>query len=203
MKTDENKKGGNMSPAKKGLFVLLFSVLIAAAIFTAAYMPWKTYRELELKCTEAATGIVLDDGGQEKDGVYYYGPALEYAPPGSDIGYRTEAVNTVKLSTSWEKSAAVSLYYNPADNSEIILRDEHTAENRFRAAAVISAVLLAAGIISVIAGCAATFARTRPKKYETNLAGQSFEEWQNSLPEKPSEDKTEDEDEGEKESENL
>jgi hypothetical protein len=178
MKSNNDSPKAEMSAARKGLIIFLFAALISASLITVTYMPWKTYRTIEQACTEATSAIVVEDGTQEKDGIYYYGPKLEFELPQYGATYRADVVNTVNLNTSWTQNTAVGIYYNPSDPTEIILRDEHSAQRHFITALVISAVLLLAGLFATAAGCIITFQKSKPKKFDTNIAGQSFEEWQ-------------------------
>lgn len=178
MKSKESSGKSSVSAAKKGVIALLFAVMISAALLTVTYMPWKSFRELEQSCTVPTTGLVVEEGSQEKDGIYYYGPKIEYTIPGTMKTCRVKMTNTVNLNKTWKKGDALGMYFNEADPSQAIIRDEHTAENHFLTARIVSIVLIAAGFAATIVGCIVTFRKAKPKKFETNIAGQSFEEWQ-------------------------
>lgn len=178
MKSKESSKRSSISAAKKGIIALLFAVMISAALLTVTYMPWKAFRELKQSCTVPTTGLVIEDSSQEKDGIYYYGPKIEYTIPGTMKKCRVKMTNTVNLNKTWKKGDALGMYLNQADPSQVIIRDDHTAENHFITAKIVSIVLIAAGFAATIIGCIVTFRKAKPKKFDTNIAGQSFEEWQ-------------------------
>lgn len=178
MKSKESSGKSSVSAAKKGIIALLFAVMISAALLTVTYMPWKAFRELKQSCTVPTTGLVIEDCSQEKDGIYYYGPKIEYTIPGTMKTCRVEMTNTVSLNKTWKKGDALAMYFNQADPSQVIIRDDHTAENHFMIARIVSTVLIAAGFAATIIGCIVTFRKAKPKKFDTNIAGQSFEEWQ-------------------------
>jgi hypothetical protein len=166
------------SPIKKSLLFLLMALMVSAALITTTYFPYSSFVELEKLCTEPTTGTVTETCSQEKLDSYYYGPTLEYTEYATGRTLRASAVNTVNLNCTWKKGEALSMYYNPSNPSQLILRDNKTAINRFNAAKVMAMILSAVGIAAVLTACMMTFVRSRPKKFKSNIAGESFEEWQ-------------------------
>jgi hypothetical protein len=166
------------SPIRNCLLFLLMALMISAALITTTYFPYKSYRAIETLCTEVTTGTVVETCSQEKSDSYYYGPELEYTEYRTGKTLHCYAVNTVNLNRTWQQGDTVDMCYNPSSPTEFILRDEHTAENRFTTAKVISILLTAVGIAALLAACAVTFYRAKPKKFKNNIAGETFEEWQ-------------------------
>lgn len=157
---------------------MLMALLVSAAVVTTAYFPYRSFADIEQYCTASAYGTVVETCSQEKEDIYYYGPQVEFTESGTGRVLHVKAVNTVNLNHTWEKDESLTVYYNPSDPSQMIIGDENTAKNRFNTAKVIAALLTLVGFGIMAAGCAVTFVRTRPKKFSSNIAGETFEEWQ-------------------------
>lgn len=164
--------------ARNGFFIFLMTLFISGALIALTYLPWKAYMPIERSCTEPVTATVIGGEAQIKDGGYYYGPQIEFTVYADGRTLRVYAVNTVNLNRTWEDGKAIPIYYDPDDPTQAVLRDEHTAENHFKAARYGAIVLSSLGFIVMIAGVIIHFKNTAPKKYRSNIAGQSFEEWQ-------------------------
>jgi fucose 4-O-acetylase-like acetyltransferase len=178
-KTPEPKSVNLPQNALRTSFLIFLMVLfISAALISVTYTPWKKMQPYISACTEPASAIIVEDGSQEKDGNYYYGPKVEYMVSQSGMNLRVKAVNTVNLNTKWEENTAVAVYYNPDNPTEVILRNDNTAENHYRVAVMLSAVLIALSISSMATIAVISLMRKKPKKYRSNIAGQTFEEWQ-------------------------
>ena len=177
-KMEKAEEGVKFTAAKKGILALVFALLISASIITITYLPWNEHKALEKICTEPTTATVDQEGSQEKDGVYFYGPVVRFSVPGRTIGYRVEVMNTVNLNKTWKEGEPLPILYSPSDPTQVIFRDDHAAENHYRAACIGSGILCAAGVVMAIAGGVVTIKKRRPTKFTENAAGQSFEEWQ-------------------------
>lgn len=165
------------NPARWGLLIFILALLISAAIVFMTYMPYRYYIDIAQNCTHIVTATVVEDGAQEKEDGYYYGPRVEYTYYQSGATVRTNIINTVNLGQTWEEGDTFAAAYNPNDPSTIIIKDDETAKNRFKIASVIGIILSAAGLIVMIITLITAFIMTRPSKYSENIAGQSFEQW--------------------------
>ncbi len=165
---------------KYGILIFLFALMLCSAMVTNAYLPWKTFKSIAKNCTQPTTAVIAEDGAQSEDGVYYYGPQVEFVEYATGHRVRVDIVNTVNINKTWKKGEYVAVYYNPKDASEVILRDDNTARNNFRSAAVIGGLLSAIGLAVFIVTLVQTYRVPKPKaeRFKKNAAGQSFKEWQ-------------------------
>ena len=177
-----DNQGSPFLTVKTSMLIFMFAVMISAALFTTSFLPLREYKKLEAKCTSATTASVTENGAQEQDGVFYYGPAVEIYSYESSANFRTKVVNTVNLNKSWKKNEPIAVLYNPENPTEVILRDDQTAQRHYYASLIICGVLCLISVILIIIAAARTFKKPPERvSVDSNILGQSFEEWQRSL----------------------
>lgn len=177
-----DNQGSPFLTVKTSMLIFMFAVMISAALFTTSFLPLREYKKLEAKCTSATTASVTENGAQEQEGVFYYGPSVEIYSYESSVSFRTKVVNTVNLNMSWKKNEPLAVLYNPENPTEVILRDDHTAQRHYYASLIICGVLCLISVILIIIAIARAFKKPPERvSVDSNILGQSFDEWQRSL----------------------
>ncbi len=181
-----------ISPAAIGLMVFLISVCASALMIFKGYMPYREYLRISNTCTEVAGARVLDVK-QERSGTYYYGPEIEYYGAYVDQKIHTRIINTVKSKAKFKQYDEISVMYDPADLSIVLLKDDKAAYDNFTLMNTLASVVFGAGMAFLAVMVFNQFIRTRPKKYDTAPDGSTFEEWQEKQLAKTAADKDGDE----------
>ncbi len=165
-----------ITPFKKGFVAALFFLMIAVLVFTQKYLPYNQYRKLEFACSEQTNGIVVEFEERDSDGVYFYGPMLEFEADGRTI--RTYAVNTVQPEKTHPVGESLVIHYDPATYSDVLIDTDDDVKRQFRNTLIISGALCGAAIISLILGIAFSDHSKEIKTYFLNKDGETFEQWQ-------------------------
>ena len=69
-----------MSPASFGLLIFIVCLCAAAIIFVKGFMPYREYVKIMSVCTVEVPGTIVESE-QVQEGIYYYGPKVEYSSP--------------------------------------------------------------------------------------------------------------------------
>ncbi len=171
------KSSRRASPSNIGWVVFALTFIAAGVLFVLNYLPYRSYKAISDDCTIKTTGTISGTLTQRKDGYYYYGPTVLYTESRGQKTVLVSALNTLELDTTWEEGQSVNIYYNPDDPSEMILADDTTAYDNYKQALTIGIVIASAGFIVLIITIVASRIMSNPKKYNTNVAGQSYDEW--------------------------
>ncbi|MCR5141795.1 MAG: DUF3592 domain-containing protein [Ruminococcus sp.] len=177
MSKNENRNRLSVSPSALGLFVFVLSICISAVFIVRGYMPYREYLSISKTCTRSASAKVVG-GEQIEEGIYYYGPKVEYYDNSLGSVIRADIVNTVKFKKKIKNDETVMVMYDPSDYSLVMIKDDNTASDRFRMMNITASAIFAVGMAFLIAAVLIQFLRTRPKKYDTAPDGSTFEEWQ-------------------------
>lgn len=177
MSKNENRNKLTVSPSALGLFVFVLCICISAVLIVRGYMPYREYLSISKTCTKSASAKVVG-GEQVEEGIYYYGPKVEYYDSSLGSTIRADVVNTVKYRSKFKNDETVTVMYDPSDYSLVMIKDDKSASDRFRIMNVTASALSAAGMAFLVAMVLNQFVRTRPKKYDTTPDGTTFEEWQ-------------------------
>ena len=165
-----------ITPFKKGLVVSLFFLMAAILVFTQKYLPYNQYRKLEFACSETTSAIVVEFEERGSDGVYFYGPMVEYEADGRTI--HAYAVNTVQPEKHHPPGETVTIRYDPSTYSDVLLTDDDDIMKQFRNTMIISGVLCGASLLSLILGIVFSDHSKEIKTYFLNKDGETFEQWQ-------------------------
>lgn len=184
-----------ISPVSFGLLIFMVCLCAAAVIFVKDFMPYREYLKIMSVCTGETPGTIVENE-QVQEGIYYYGPKVEYFGQELGAAVHTDVISTVKFSNSkLEPGTKVTLRYDPGDYSFVMLKDDKTAKNNYMRSGIIAAVLISLGAATLVVSILRQFVRTRPVKYDSAPDGSSFEEWQKTmqLKEQAAQDEKEDE----------
>lgn len=180
-----------ISPGSAGLLIFMMCVCISILIVSKSYMPMKENLKLAASCTATIDAKVIKTK-QEKEGIYYYGPEVEYYCTSMGGNIRADIVSTVKFDEKkFKKDEYVSVMYDPSDLSLVMMREDDTADSVFRRNMLLAAGIFSAGLAILIAAILTQYLRTRPKIFDSAPDGSSFEEWQKKQLDKEQTEKTE------------
>ena len=164
------------SPASLGLLTCVIALCISAIVVITAMLPYREYLKLKNDCTKSAPGTIVDTE-QYKEGIYYYGPTVEYRPAGNSMPIHIKVINTAENKKPHEVGKQVQVLYAPDDFSFGMIEEDKEAERAYKRNRIIGAAVGALGITALILGVLNQFVRTRPKKFSSAPDGSSFEEW--------------------------
>lgn len=166
-----------ISPSALGLLVFMTCICVSAVLIVKGYMPYREYLNLSGTCTVTSRAKVIEEG-QEKEGIYYYGPKVAYYDNSLGSSIHADLINTVEFKQKLKKDDVINIMYDPSDYSLVMIQDDKSASDKFRMMNTIASVLFGVGMAFLAVMVFTQFIRTRPKKFETDPEGDSFEEWQ-------------------------